>query len=108
MLPQPLAARLPNISHDAEAVFLIDFLHGMTVAFRAVAAEELDDAAKIGALQMMNEINHRALNRLRGLRHDVPTRDATWELIANHVQSAPAIRGHVGWALTQAFARHEA
>jgi hypothetical protein len=105
-----LKDRLRQIPADKEIEILEDFLFELTIAFRSIfPIEELESETLIQGLRMINEINHRVLNRIRDLRAGRDTfPDYISEMVTHHVCQAPAIAGWVGTALERALARYDA
>lgn len=110
MTSLPLKDRLRKIPPDKEIEILEDFLFELTIAIRSVfPIEQMESETSIQGLRMINEINHRVLNRIRDLRagrNALP--DYVAEMVTHHVRQAPAIAGWVGTALERALARYDA
>lgn len=106
----PLKQRLRQIPVEKEEEVLEEFLFELTIAFRAVRSiEGLQGDDLIKALRMINEINHRVLNRIRALRTDRQSSfpDYVAEMVTHHVHQAPVIAGWVGAALDRALKRYD-
>ena len=77
--------------------------HNLTVCARAIwSDEQLSDAEKVDQMKWLNEIQHRAIGKLRAVK---PWPDAEFfeGVLRARTKQCPALRSHVGWAVKQSY-----
>lgn len=91
---------------SSEKEFLLEFMFQLTIVGRQLHSE-LEGEPLSSASKQMNEINHRVLNRIKGIEDEGSffSKEYLLEMVAHHVNLSPVISNGVDYAANKARAK---